>query len=653
MARRSPSPSNSSKRSRRDDDHYDRRRRDDERSHRRRSRSRSPDVSHDDNNVLGDLSNSQLQRRYRDRDSQRARDRSRDRRDHDHYRSGYRDSSRERRRSRDRGVRDYRDRSRDRDYRHRRDPSRDRDRRRRDDSADSRRSGRRRDSRERGRNRDGSDKKEVRVPRACHLQGLTRTPQSAIKATSNVTDEEKKKAERLAKLAAWKQKQQVANQAKQQKEQLETTGGTRGLLEAIDKAAAASPTNASSPQSPATPAEPASPAPYAGKWDPKRVQKKAASNSASSASKLGIDIMLPDPNKASASSTNNATDVKANKSAAPGTSSSGIAYHTLLQMDIADLPLRPASSLPLKGRGNLSGFGLAGKASQEADKPTTKKGLDFEEEEGSRMKLEKLPTPPPANAAMDEGAALTNGTKEDEDDEDVDMEGDTEEEAAAAARAAAEKREERLQAENLVFQIDEPNEATTNGATDANGDMKMEDAPAQPADVEMANEEEDVDPLDAFMTGLADDAYTRPKLAPKIKAAQEPQAMFGDDEPQMTAVEQEDDILPISNKKKKKDIPTVDHTKINYEPFQKNFYVEPSDLAALDEAEVADLRLELDGIKVRGTDIPKPATKWSQCGLSNQILDVINGSSLGYEKPTPIQAQAIPTLEAGRNLIGA
>lgn len=48
--------------------------------------------------------------------------------------------------------------------------------------------------------------------------------------------------------------------------------------------------------------------------------------------------------------------------------------------------------------------------------------------------------------------------------------------------------------------------------------------------------------------------------------------------------------------------------------------------------------------------MPKPVQKWSQCGLGVQALDVIQ--KLGYEKPTSIQAQAIPAIMSGRDVIG-
>ena len=642
--------SHSPSRSKREDGYYyDKRKRDDDRSHRRRSRSRSPEVRSSGYLMPGASSDWVRQKRYRE--SHRTRDRSRDRRNDDHHRS-YRDSSRERRRSRERGVKDRRDRSRE--YRHRRDGSRDRDRdrRRRNDSTDSRRSGRRKDSKERGSSRAAVDKNEVRDSH-CYLRDFL-TKHQLTKTTSGIADDEKKKAERLAKLEAWKQKLAQAAAEKQQKE-IQSAAGTRGLLAEMDKKAAATPTKVISPADPASPEssstieETASPKPFTGKFDPKAIAKKATTNSAHAASKLGTDVLLPGQMKPSASSIPVTAGVQANKIAASGITSSGMASRILLNIDPADLSLSIVSSVSLKAKGNLSGFGLATKPSQESEgKPAAKKGLAFEEEESSR-KLEKLPSL--ENGIMDEDAALTNGDKDDDDDEEeeeeeeeVEIEGGTEEETAAAARAAAEKREERLQAQSLQYQAGQEVPGT-------NGDVSMEAAPLEPVDVEMADEAEELDPLDAYMNDLEDHSQARPTLAAKRKATHEPQAMFGDDaEPDMTAVEQEDNLLTISSKKKKKDIPTVDHAKVNYEPFQKSFYAEPSDLSKLSEEDVANIRLELDGIKVKGVDVPKPAMKWSQCGLSNQIQDVI--SALKFETPSAIQAQSIPSIMSGRDIIG-
>ncbi len=44
---------------------------------------------------------------------------------------------------------------------------------------------------------------------------------------------------------------------------------------------------------------------------------------------------------------------------------------------------------------------------------------------------------------------------------------------------------------------------------------------------------------------------------------------------------------------------TVDHSKIDYPPFRRNFYIEVQELQKMSEEDVAKYRLELDAIKVR------------------------------------------------------
>src|SRR5690606_38190850 len=131
----------------------------------------------------------------------------------------------------------------------------------------------------------------------------------------------------------------------------------------------------------------------------------------------------------------------------------------------------------------------------------------------------------------------------------------------------------------------------------------------------------------------------------------EPEAYFSDDDYGYEA-DQADPaaILAMAAKKKKKDIPTVDYSKIELNPIRKNFWVEPHELSQMTEEEAAELRMELDGIKVSGKNVPKPVQKWSQCGLTRPILDVIEG--LGFEKPTPIQMQALPVIMSGRDVVG-
>ncbi|KUJ20615.1 pre-mRNA-processing ATP-dependent RNA helicase-like protein PRP5 [Mollisia scopiformis] len=593
---RSPSPAgsqHSSKRVKREDDgRRDRDWRDDPRGSRRRSRSRSVD------------------RRHRERDAPRRRDRSVDRREDDYYRSGRRDRSRDRRdrfdRERERSPDRRRRRSRDREYRDRRDDSYDRAPRRREDSTDSW-------SRSRG---DGDTRK------SSNKSDVAKPSETAKQSASAAQIEADKKAERLAKLEAWKKKMA---EDKERKEKELAAGGTRKLLEEIDQKANGSP----SLGSPASPAAVASPQPYAGKFDPKAIAKKAVANS-SSANTLGTDLPLEELTKASATLPSSVKGLQADKKPTAFNSSSKV------------------SALP-KARGNLSAFGLGGKPAADPDKSTSKRTLDFGEDEGSRKKLEKLPTLPLAKT-VDEDAALANGVEE-EDDGDVDMEdAGTEEEAAAAARAAAEKREERLQEEKKIAEdlVEAPQET--------NGDTKMKEQATPQVEPTAMEEDDDIDPLDAFMDEMGD-----PFAAPKAKTfnkskgknlQQEPEPLFGDDDVDLKALDADpDDILAMASKaRKKKELPTINYAKLDLEPFRKNFYSEPAELADMSEAELADLRLELDGIKVAGKSVPKPVQKWSQCGLNVQSLEVIR--KLGYERPTAIQMQAIPSIMSGRDVIG-
>ncbi|KAM5453896.1 pre-mRNA processing RNA-helicase [Microsporum audouinii] len=437
---------------------------------------------------------------------------------------------------------------------------------------------------------------------------ISKQTSGAIPAQSD----EQKKAERLAKLEAWKQKQAAERERKQTEL---AAGGARGILDEIDKKVALTRV-VSTPVSKSVP-------PATG-LDPSGAAKEIVP-SARKPEQLKKPVVSSGSTKVSEASTLLPADTVANKPSA-GTSSS-------------------SSTVPLKTSGNLSGFGLGSKAPSDLNKLSVKRTLNFGDEESKGKKLLKLP-----DSSLEE---LTNGSPQDGDDDDDDddtlmQDGGTEEENAAAARAAAEKREQsRLQPE--VTAEENQNEPQ---AMESTNDVVMTDH----TPVNAKNEaEEEIDPLDAFMSDLKQNTS-----APKQKGIkssnlkhQQPEAIFGDENDiNMDPIEPEaEDFLALASKsKRKKEIPSINHSKMNYEPFRKAFYTEPVDLAGLSEAEVANIRLELDGIKVRGVDVPTPVQKWSQCGLGVQTLDVIR--KLGYEGPTSIQSQAVPAIMSGRDVIG-
>jgi ATP-dependent RNA helicase DDX46/PRP5 len=463
--------------------------------------------------------------------------------------------------------------------------------------------------------------------------------QTSKPSTPNPNAEDQKAA-RLAKLDAWKKKQ-AAEQAKKEAE-LEAAGGARSILTEIDKKAELS-LAISSPHSPIVSGN-VTPVPYAGKFDPKAIVKKAHV-STSTSDVLGADVAAPHIPKQSAISRTFGDSKANNISAADKTKNCKSTRQTKIVL------LADDCEASLKARGNVSGFGLGAKISSEAEK--SKAGPVFEEEESSRRKLEKLPTPPLGEVDSDStnGATEDQADADDGDDGDVDMQGDiTEEERLAAARAAAERRDELAHSQ---FENTDAEMSTVHATNPGDSDTVMADAHQEAPQTE-GMEEDEADPLDAFMSGLRATPAKASALndIKSLKSRQqEPQAIFGDDDAGLTAIDADpDDILAMANKKKKKDIPTINHDKIKYEPFRRNFYSEPVDMADLNEAEVASLRLELDGIKVRGVDVPKPVQRWAQCGLGVQSLDVIQ--KLGYAAPTSIQSQAIPAITSGRDVIG-
>ncbi|KAI6770423.1 hypothetical protein HG530_005052 [Fusarium avenaceum] len=541
-------------------------------------------------------------RRHRN-DDRRNRDRRNDgrdnhRRDDNYYRGGRRDNrERDRRRSRDR----YDDRIRSPDRRRNRSRENDRDVRRRDDSrnhAPGRREGTA-DSLARSNREDGKPQKTPLGDSGNAGSNEAHTPK-----TDAGQAEVDKKAERLAKLEAWKKKKENASQ----KQKEVNPSQTRNLLAEMDKKASGPSSKTVSPSVSATASPVATPsvaspiAPYSGKFDPKAIAKKSAASRAHDAAKPALGALEGQPEKLAVPVKQAAT----------------------------------ASALPAN-RTKASGFGFV-KSNAESDKLPSKRKLDLDEEDTTKRKLTKLP-------ALPIEADDTPYADQDEDESDVDNFAETEEEAAAAARAAHERR---LQAENQMDTgEDEPQTTTqTNGDATVSNDATQPDAVTQME----VDEEDDVDPLDAFMADLKD--VKQPAKATKTQKVQEPEAYFSDDEYDFNKKDEGDAsaLLAMTAKRKKKDIPTIDYSKIDIEPIRKNFWVEPAELGLLTEAEVADLRLELDGIKVNGKDVPKPVQKWAQCGLTRQTLDVVD--QLGYEKPTPIQMQALPALMSGRDVIG-
>ncbi|KAK5718324.1 pre-mRNA processing RNA-helicase [Elasticomyces elasticus] len=420
-------------------------------------------------------------------------------------------------------------------------------------------------------------------------------------------DAEKDKRDKLAKVALWKKE----NEERQRKLRGELASPAV-KTEVTDSVP--SPTKRG-PSSPAK-LEPAPPARYAGKFDPKAIAKRAAAKLAQSRAALDSGAVMP--KSANAATMKTSTSLADNSKVASASRVNGAPY-------------------PANGNAKISGFGLSKVGTERSAGQAgnaTKPAADLGEDEEASRQLEKMPPDQlyVVNLVGDVGL-LANYA--DEQDDGADNIGSDEEEAEMA-REAAQRRAQEAQAAQDDVAMSNGEETTQQNAG---------------GDVDMADEEE-VDPLDAFMNDLTVPADNRrPNRAIGKSKGKEPQMFNSDDEGDLDAVgDGTDDFMAMAAKRKRKEIPTVDHSKVQYEPFRKAFYTEPIEITEMSQEEIDILRSDMDNITVRGKEPPRPILKWSQGSFGAQISDVLR--SMNYEKPTPIQSQTLPAIMSGRDTIG-
>ncbi|XP_072231537.1 probable ATP-dependent RNA helicase DDX46 isoform X1 [Leuresthes tenuis] len=233
---------------------------------------------------------------------------------------------------------------------------------------------------------------------------------------------------------------------------------------------------------------------------------------------------------------------------------------------------------------------------------------------------------------------------------------------------------------SAVMEVDDDEDGDVKGegtAKDIKEEQKEEGEKETETPMEQQAEEDEVDPLDAYMEEVKQEvkkfnigamkgndkkgAMTVTKVVTVVKTKKGPHThkkkgeLMENDQDAMEYSSEEEEVdlqtaLTGFQTKQRKILEPVDHGKIQYESYRKNFYVEVPELAKMTTEEVNAYRLELEGITVKGKGCPKPIKTWVQCGVSMKILNALKKH--GYEKPTPIQAQAIPAIMSGRDLIG-
>uniref|UniRef100_A0A6B2EFK4 ATP-dependent RNA helicase DDX42 n=1 Tax=Phlebotomus kandelakii TaxID=1109342 RepID=A0A6B2EFK4_9DIPT len=196
-------------------------------------------------------------------------------------------------------------------------------------------------------------------------------------------------------------------------------------------------------------------------------------------------------------------------------------------------------------------------------------------------------------------------------------------------------------------------------------------SPGQPANV--VPEVDDDDPLDAFMAGIEQQVERESRqvtTGEEVKSKgirgdiddeddeesyyryMEENPMAGVlDEGSDAEMEYDEDGNPIPPPRKRDidPLPPIDHSEIEYSPFEKNFYDAHEEIAALSVAQVDNLRKAL-GIKVTGLVPPHPVASFAHFNFDENLMKAIRKAD--YTQPTPIQAQAIPAALGGRDLIG-
>ena len=174
-------------------------------------------------------------------------------------------------------------------------------------------------------------------------------------------------------------------------------------------------------------------------------------------------------------------------------------------------------------------------------------------------------------------------------------------------------------------------------------------AEGSPSNKQPSDSDEE-DPLDAFMAGL-EKVVSKEPLPSSIQPAQttnkgvradiddmddeESYYKYLEDNPMVGLTEEnsgdeleyDEDGNPIAPARKRTidPLPSIDHSLIEYKPFEKNFYVIHEEIAKLTKVQKDELRHKL-GIKVTGAAAPAPVCSFAHFGFDEQLMKAIRKS---------------------------
>lgn len=161
---------------------------------------------------------------------------------------------------------------------------------------------------------------------------------------------------------------------------------------------------------------------------------------------------------------------------------------------------------------------------------------------------------------------------------------------------------------------------------------------------------EDIDPLEKYLQNLSNEGNVNSVSTSMNFIDVDDSEVPSDQEFSSEENEEEFRFAKISKIKSKKQVKEIHYKDEELKPFRKDFYSQlPQPF--LSDNEINELRLNLGNIRVMGGQCPVPITRWSQLGLTSDITSLLI-SDLKFVNPTSIQAQAIPAIMSGRDVIG-
>ena len=188
----------------------------------------------------------------------------------------------------------------------------------------------------------------------------------------------------------------------------------------------------------------------------------------------------------------------------------------------------------------------------------------------------------------------------------------------------------------------------------------------KPANENEGGEEEEIDPLDAFMLGVekqVKEESEAPSKKPKVVRAEfeeedmieslmkhvakekekERAKMKESGEEMVEDIEYDSDDNPVLVERPRtiESLPPLDHSEIEYPPFSKCFYEEHPDIAAMSEEDVAHFK-RIHGnsnkhfamadfesnsffpdIRVQGDDVPRPVVSFAHFGFDEPLMKMV------------------------------